>query len=226
MRLDALVGTFLIGTHQARIAHHIGGEDRGQSTGASRGDHGSGGGNSAPNLSYFEPERGNFMRSQHLCLDRASPRAAAMAEDTANRPCRSLLRHSGLAQAGEISGFDQSADLLYPPIFRAPEASDARKAIVAEQLSGFGEFRGGAVGLAFEAVGRGEERASVVFSRIGVARFFEPIDSLVSTRLQKMYHAYPYIPIGDEGIAGVEANCLLCKRDDLINRPGQEFAPA
>jgi len=81
-----------------------------------------------------------------------------MAEDTANRPCRSFFRHAGLAQAGEVSGFDQSADLRYAPIFDSPEASNARKAIVAEQPPGFGEFRGGKVGLSFKAIGRGEER--------------------------------------------------------------------
>jgi len=37
MRLEAFVRAFLIGAHQARIAHHIGGENRGQSTGGGRG---------------------------------------------------------------------------------------------------------------------------------------------------------------------------------------------
>src|ERR1700694_212449 len=110
---------------------------------------------------------------------------------TADRQCRSFLRHPGLAQAGEISGFEQSADLRYPPIFFGLEASDAGKAIVAEQPPGFVEFSGGAVGLFFEAIGRGEECVSVPFSRIGVARLFEPDDSLVCTRLQKMHSAYP-----------------------------------
>ena len=32
MRLEAFVGAFLVGAHQARIAHHIGGEDRGQTS--------------------------------------------------------------------------------------------------------------------------------------------------------------------------------------------------
>jgi hypothetical protein len=30
MRLDAFVRAFFIGTHQTRIAHHVGGEDRGK----------------------------------------------------------------------------------------------------------------------------------------------------------------------------------------------------
>ena len=37
MRLEAFVGAFLIGTHQARIAHHIGGEDRGETAGRGHG---------------------------------------------------------------------------------------------------------------------------------------------------------------------------------------------
>jgi hypothetical protein len=53
-----------------------------------------------------------------------------------------------------MSGFKQSADLWHPPILSGPEASDARKAIVAEQPPGFGEFRGSAFGVASEAVGR------------------------------------------------------------------------
>ena len=32
-RLDALVRAFLIGAHQTRITHHIGGEDRGKAAG-------------------------------------------------------------------------------------------------------------------------------------------------------------------------------------------------
>src|SRR5205814_4849108 len=39
MRLEALVRAFLIGTHQARITHHIGGEDRSETAGYGRGGH-------------------------------------------------------------------------------------------------------------------------------------------------------------------------------------------
>ena len=78
---------------------------------------------------------------------RPAPRGATVAGITADRQCRSFLRHLGLAQAGEISGFGQSAVLRYPPIFGGPEASYARKAIVAEQPPGFGKFRAGAVEL-------------------------------------------------------------------------------
>jgi hypothetical protein len=41
MRLEAFVRAFLIGTHQTRIAHHIGGEDRGETAAGGRGGHGS-----------------------------------------------------------------------------------------------------------------------------------------------------------------------------------------
>ena len=138
----------------------------------------------------------------------------------------SLLRHSSLAKTREISGFDQSPDLRYAPIFGGPEASDARKAIVAEQPPGFGEFRDGAVELSFEAIGRGQERVIVRLSGIGVAPFFEPDDRLVGARLPKIHRTYPSIAISDERIAGVEADCLLCERDDLIDRPGEPFALA
>jgi hypothetical protein len=39
MRLDALVRAFLVRPHQARIAHHIGGEDRGETAGSGRTSH-------------------------------------------------------------------------------------------------------------------------------------------------------------------------------------------
>ena len=61
MRLDAFVGTFLIGTHQTRIAHHIGGEDRSETAGGGRGGHARTGLTPAPNLTRFEREHGNFI---------------------------------------------------------------------------------------------------------------------------------------------------------------------
>ena len=42
MRLEAFVRAFLIRAHQARIPHHIGGEDRGETAGGGRGGHCSG----------------------------------------------------------------------------------------------------------------------------------------------------------------------------------------
>ena len=46
MRLDAFMRAFLIGTHQTRIAHHIRGEDRGETAAGGRGGHCSGCANS------------------------------------------------------------------------------------------------------------------------------------------------------------------------------------
>ena len=60
MRLEAFVGAFLIRAHQARIAHHIGGEDRGQSTGGSRGDHCSGGDNSRAKFNLLRAGKRQF----------------------------------------------------------------------------------------------------------------------------------------------------------------------
>jgi hypothetical protein len=64
-----------------------------------------------------------------------------------------LLRHPGLAQAGEISSLEQGADLRYSPVSRGLHASDARVAIVSAQPTGFGEFGGGAFGVTVEGVG-------------------------------------------------------------------------
>ena len=55
MRLEALVRAFLIGAHQARIAHHIGGEDRGETAGGGRGGHCSGGANSHAEFNLLRP---------------------------------------------------------------------------------------------------------------------------------------------------------------------------
>ena len=66
--------------------------------------------------------------------------------------CASLLRHSRLAKADEISGFVQGTDGRHPEILGSLQADDAGKATVAAQPPGFGEFRGGAFGLAFEAI--------------------------------------------------------------------------
>src|ERR1700730_6029460 len=76
------------------------------------------------------------------------------------RSIRSLLRQTGLAQTGEICGFEQGAD-PDPRILGRPEktdglqAGDARKAIVAAPPACFGEFLGGAFGVAFEGEGGG-----------------------------------------------------------------------
>jgi putative spermidine/putrescine transport system permease protein len=50
MRLEAFVRALLIRAHQARIAHHIRGEDRGETAGGGHGGHCSAAITSAPNL--------------------------------------------------------------------------------------------------------------------------------------------------------------------------------
>jgi hypothetical protein len=64
MRLEAPVSAFLVDTHQARITYHVGREDRGETAGGNRSGHFSGGDPfPGANLTYFEHQRGNFMRS-------------------------------------------------------------------------------------------------------------------------------------------------------------------
>ena len=63
-----------------------------------------------------------------------------------SRRRRSLFRHAGLAQAGEIRGFEDGLGLRLS-CNHGPQSADARIAIVAAQSAGFGEFCGGAFGL-------------------------------------------------------------------------------
>ena len=88
-------------------------------------------------------------------LKRAS---AALSRASTNRQCRSFLRHSGLAQPGEIGGFVKIANLrdAHPRARKSLQAGNARKEIPAVQPPGFGEFGGGAFGLASKGIGRGE----------------------------------------------------------------------
>jgi hypothetical protein len=65
MRLEALVGAFLIGAHQARIAHHIGGEDRGKTAGSGRGGHCSGGSNSRAEFNLPRAGTRQFDAAEH-----------------------------------------------------------------------------------------------------------------------------------------------------------------
>src|ERR1700745_1239017 len=86
-----------------------------------------------------------------------------------------------LAEAGDIGGFEQDVDLRHQSlvIFGGPQASEARKAVVAAQPAGLGEFGGGAFGLAGKRVSGSELGADVRMCPIGVARLFEPDDRLV-----------------------------------------------
>jgi hypothetical protein len=63
----------------------------------------------------------------------------------------SLLRHLGLAQAGEIGGFEQGADFRHPEIEDRFKERDIRR-IVAIQPAGSCEFHGGLFALALEAI--------------------------------------------------------------------------
>jgi hypothetical protein len=60
MRLEALVCAFLVGAHQAGIAHHIGGEDRGETAGDGRGGHCSGGNNSPAEFNLLRAGKRQF----------------------------------------------------------------------------------------------------------------------------------------------------------------------
>ena len=54
------MGAFLVRTHQARIAHHIGGEDRDETTGGGGRGHGSGGASSRAEFNLFRGETRQF----------------------------------------------------------------------------------------------------------------------------------------------------------------------
>src|SRR5882757_3694142 len=98
----------------------------------------------------------------------------------------SSLRYPGLAQTGEISGFGQAANFRHPPRFDGPQACDGGVTIVADQPASFGEFGGGAAGLVFESMGRGQERAELWVRRSGIASSFTPEDRFVDARPQQM----------------------------------------
>src|SRR6516165_11698678 len=118
------------------------------------------------------------------------------------RPDCSLLRHPGLTQAGEEGGFVQSTNLGHPPISVGLHVVDAGKKISAVQSPGFGEFHGGALGLASECISRGKPYAVERYGRHGAAPLFEPYDRLVGARLQQMYSPKQEVPPADMGIAG------------------------
>src|ERR1700726_1853749 len=103
-----------------------------------------------------------------LCLS-----AASRFETVPDGRRLSPLRHAGLAQAGEISGFEQGTDLGHPPI-SPTEAGYARIAIIADQPASFGEFGSGALALAFEAIGSSEPGMKERYRRPGTPRLFEP----------------------------------------------------
>ena len=81
--------------------------------------------------------------------------------------------------------------------------------IVSNQPAGFGEFGGGAFGVAFERVGGGEPCMRSRMNGIGVTRLFEPRDRLVGARLQQVDCANSLIPNTDQRITGAKAEGLL-----------------
>ncbi len=58
---------------------------------------------------------------------------------------RSVFRHSGLAQAGEIGLLEQCANLRRPGVLGGLQAGDGRVGVSAEG-AGFGEFAAEALG--------------------------------------------------------------------------------
>ena len=115
----------------------------------------------------------------------------------------SLLRHSGLAQPGEVGSFEQLADFGYPQM-RDDDLppGNARITIVRAKSLGFGEFGGGPFSLPSERVGSGEAAAKHRCGGSGPARSLEPRDRLVDARLQQMHSPNQKIRKADRGIAG------------------------
>ena len=97
-----------------------------------------------------------------------------------------ILPASRPAEGRRKKWLRKGADLRQPEKSRGLQAGDARISIVAAQPAGFGEFGGGAFGVAFKGIGGGEPGMVLRECRIGVARFFEPGNRLVDARLQQM----------------------------------------
>src|SRR6516165_7464994 len=101
---------------------------------------------------------------------------------------RSFFRHPGLAQTGDVSGFEQGADLRHPPIAARSgvsgglQAGDAQMSVITAESPSFGEFGEGLFILALKGVGGNEQGAKPRKSRIGAARLFEPQDGVAGAR--------------------------------------------
>ena len=65
IRLDAFVRAFLVRRHQARIAHHMGGEDRGETAGGGCSGHCSGGANFGAEFNLFPAKTRRFRARNH-----------------------------------------------------------------------------------------------------------------------------------------------------------------
>jgi hypothetical protein len=66
MRLEAVERALLVRPHQTRIAHHISGEDRGETAGGDRGGHCSDGNNSRAEFNLFSAGKRQF-HPEWLC---------------------------------------------------------------------------------------------------------------------------------------------------------------
>ena len=139
MRLEAFVRAFLIGTHQARIAHHIGGEDRGETAGSGGRAHCSGGppfwglrvssslprftmlgaacGSDQKNL-YFgrSGQKGTVMGTWQV--QEAKTRLSEVIERARTEGPQTITRH-GAERAVVISIEDYRALVAYKPDFKA-----------------------------------------------------------------------------------------------------------
>src|SRR5215471_5947427 len=122
-----------------------------------------------------------------------------------------LFRHPGLAQTGEIRGFEQGADLRHPSprARKGLQAGDARKAISAAQPAGFGKFGGSELEFVFEGISSCEVDPNARVRRIGTACLFKPPDCLVRAGLQQMNTPNTVVPIADPGIARAKMYRLL-----------------
>ncbi len=82
------------------------------------------------------------------------------------------------------------------------------------------------MGLAVESIGRSKEGTEDWGRRSGVSSLFAPDDRLVDARLQQLRTPNPAIEKADLRIAGTELDGSLLGRDELLNLPGHELAPA
>src|SRR5271165_359837 len=145
------------------------------------------------------------------------PRIGKAPRKSRSRRRWSLFRHTGLAQPGEIGGFEPGA-AFWRPRTHSGQSGDARIAIVAAQLSGFGELGSRAFSLAFEGIGGSEPGANVRLYRVGTTRFFEPKNRVVGASLHEIRPPDRLIPKAQVGITGAEPDGLLYERDRLFYR--------
>src|ERR1700730_10262324 len=128
---------------------------------------------------------------------------------------RSLLRHSGLAQAGKESTLAQSAK-IWPEFYGCRETGDAAKTIIITQSSSLGELCHRALGFPFQGIGGGQPGVRAGVFWIGSPRPFDPKDCFCGARLQQMNHANSPVPVSDVGIAWTKTDGLLLSRKRLL----------